>query len=105
MGLMKYVLAVFVSLSLLSVSMVRSQPPPPCPINNTTGLFWECVRLVEAMEAVESSSCCSRLQGLSPDEASTCINNDNMISIIVFPGDKFGNRFINRTVNVCGLTN
>ncbi|WVZ21157.1 hypothetical protein V8G54_008479 [Vigna mungo] len=104
MGWMKYVLAVFLSLTLLSVSMVRSQRPPPCPSAiNTTGLYSACISLFKALE---SSSCCSPLKGLSPCQAVSCIAN--VLPTFVPHKSETGqvlSRLAQVTGNACGLTN
>ncbi|KAG2398764.1 hypothetical protein LR48_Vigan04g020800 [Vigna angularis] len=102
MGWMKYVFPVFLSLSLLSV--VRSERPPPCPSAiNTTGLYSACVSL---LRAVESSSCCSVLQGLSPDQAVSCVG-DALPRIVpyTFKAGQALSRLVKVTGNACGLTN
>ncbi|WVZ18811.1 hypothetical protein V8G54_006133 [Vigna mungo] len=103
MGWMKYVLAVFLSLSLLSVSMVRSQDvDDQCPINNTTGLITACNSL---LYGEDSSSCCSRLQGLTPDQAGSCIINDIHSQISTVPPELefYITGLTDITVNYCEL--
>ncbi|WVZ18926.1 hypothetical protein V8G54_006248 [Vigna mungo] len=106
MGWMKYVLAIFLSLSLLSVSMVRSQndDDDECPIN-TTGLAAACRSLYDG---VNSSSCCSLLQGLSRNQAGICIYNDFFRFKYNPKKLEYGylvDRVIGTTVKACGLTN
>ncbi|WVZ21160.1 hypothetical protein V8G54_008482 [Vigna mungo] len=85
MGGMKYVLAVFLSLSLLSVSMVRSQR---CPIN--TEELSSCGSLVEAaldspLPPTPSSSCCSPLKDLTPEQADSCVTTAITTGVILLP--------------------
>ncbi|XP_014499025.1 pEARLI1-like lipid transfer protein 1 [Vigna radiata var. radiata] len=88
MGWMKYVLAVFLSLSLLSLSMVKSQIVGTCPIN--TDELSPCGSLVEAalnspLPPTPSSSCCSPLQGLNLDQADSCVTTAIASGVIVLP--------------------
>ncbi|KAG2398760.1 uncharacterized protein HKW66_Vig0087590 [Vigna angularis] len=76
MGLMKYVLAVFLSLSLLSVSMVRSQNFS-CPTNTSLS---SCRKVLENLYRLsypfDVPSCCSPLeQNLNRDQATFCLKN------------------------------
>ncbi|KAG2398759.1 uncharacterized protein HKW66_Vig0087600 [Vigna angularis] len=87
MGWMKYVLAVFLYLSLLSVSMVRSQRTT-CPIN--TDELSSCGSLLDDAVGGDSlptpsSSCCSPLQDLNLQQADSCVTAAITSGVIVLP--------------------
>ncbi|KAG2398761.1 hypothetical protein LR48_Vigan04g020400 [Vigna angularis] len=88
MGLMKYVLAVFLSLSLLSVSMVRSQRLRACPINIDE--FSACTSLLNASVSAGLlplcfPGCCFLLKDLKGFQDTDCLRTAINTGVIVPP--------------------